>query len=73
MGLFSGIIDNIKDIGSYISDIGINFLGNVIDMFKPDKVSSVSYEPSSGSSYTEYDYQDDIYDDYRDWIFEIDS
>lgn len=73
MGLFSGIIDGIKDIVSYISDTGIDFLGNAIDMFKhepqhfPDR-SQKEVHPE----YFDYDSMyDSMYDDYADWINEI--
>ena len=69
MGLFSGIIDSIKDTVSYISDIGIDFLGNAIDMFKPE--SKHYPDIPQKISHPEYFDYDSMYDDYADWINEV--
>ena len=71
MGLFSGIIDSIKDIGSYIADTTVDLFGSVIDMLKPEKEMERPYRGTGEDAYDyEYDagWYDDMYDDYREWI-----
>jgi len=71
MGLFSGIIDSIKDTVSSISDTAFNLIGNVTDLFtKGEQVSSPigGADISGGYGYTPDD--DYLYDDYIDWIHE---
>ena len=66
MGLFGGIIDSIKDIGSYIADTTVDLFGSVTDMLKPEKepLHVTSYETleSSGVWY------EDMYEDYKEWF-----
>ena len=66
MGLFSGIIDSIKDISSYIADTTINLFGSVTDMFKPEKepLHVISYETLESSEV----WYEDMYEDYKEWF-----
>lgn len=68
MGIFSSIIENIKDTVSYMTDITFDIIGNTIDYLKgaEQQISS----PIGGGG---YDYEPDdsyLYDDYIDWIQE---
>lgn len=68
MGLFSGIIDSIKDSMSYIADTTVDLLGNVTDILKPTQ--HYPDRPQKETRPECFDY-DMMYDDYSDWINEI--
>lgn len=70
MGFFSGIVDSIKETFSTITDIAINFVGNVTDNFKPHEIPTERPYRGTGEDPFDYEYgyDDGIYDDYIDWI-----
>ena len=70
MGLFGGIIDSVKNIGSYIADTSVNLFGSVTDILKPEKEYIPTDRPQKDISPQFFDY-DFLYDDYADWIDEI--
>ena len=70
MGLFSGIIDSIKNISSYIADTTVDLFGSVTDILKTEKEYIPTDTPQKDISPQFFDY-DFLYDDYTDWIDEI--
>lgn len=64
MGIFSNIVESIKDTVSYFTDASINIMGNISDL-----ITHTEQQISRPTSYETADYwYDDMYDDYRDWI-----
>lgn len=73
MGFFSNIVDNFKGAVLNLADSSLNIIGNITNILKHEpQIVHAGYEPSSIGAFEEYGY-DDLYDDYVDWIFEIDS
>lgn len=72
MGLFSNIVNSVKDIVSSIADTTVNFIGNVTDSFRPEKSYGTDVTPShrrqSDIVYQDDIEYDDLYDDYIDYI-----
>ena len=71
MGIFSNIIEGIKDTVSYITDTSTDIMGNAIDYLKhSEQQITRPVEPSGIGGI--FDFEDDsyLYDDYIDWIHE---
>lgn len=64
MGIFSSIIESVRDFTSNIIDTAINILGKTSDI-----ISTEIERPYRGIGEDSFDYED-MFGDYIDWIHE---